>query len=94
MQRPQFYIAVFPIGGTASGGEAAETFFLSYLAFPILIGFYIIGYAWKRSGPKKASEIDLVTGRKCWLTAEELNAYRQARNDLPFFKRIITKLFL
>lgn len=64
-----------PIGGTGSPGEATEAFFLSYLAFPVVIAFYIVGYLWKRTGPKKASEIDLVTGRKCWSTAEELNAW-------------------
>jgi amino acid transporter len=71
----QFYIALFPIGGTGSPSERVEAFFLSYLAFPILIMFYIIGYAWKRAGPRKTSEIDLVTGRKCFETAEELNAW-------------------
>jgi amino acid transporter len=57
----QFYIAVAPIGGTAGGGEAVEAFFLSYLALPVVLVFYIGGWLWKRSGPKKASEIDLVS---------------------------------
>lgn len=89
----QFYIAVSPIGGGGNTpGESVEAFFLSYLALPVVILFYIIGVLWKRTGPKKASEIDLVTGRKCWQTAEELNAWREARKQLPFFKR--TKLML
>lgn len=71
----QFYIAVAPIGGTESAGKAVEAFFLSYLAFPVVLAFYIAGFLWKRSGPKKASQIDLVTGRKVWSTAEELNAW-------------------
>ncbi|KAK9893750.1 hypothetical protein P389DRAFT_155558 [Cystobasidium minutum MCA 4210] len=89
----QFYIAVAPIGGTGSPGEATEAFFLSYLAFPVVIAFYIVGYLWKRTGPKKASEIDLVTGRKCWSTAEELNAWRESKKQLPFFKRMKDMLF-
>lgn len=89
----QFYIAIFPIGGTEGPGDAAQSFFLAYLAFPILIFFYIIGFLWKRQGPKRASEIDLVTGRKCFETAEELNAWRARTKDWPMWKRIVQKLF-
>lgn len=39
-----------------------------------MILFYIIGYAWKRTLPQRASEIDLDTGRKSWLTVEEMRA--------------------
>ena len=46
----------------------------TYLAFPVMILFYIIGYAWKRTLPQRASEIDLDTGRKSWLTVEEMRA--------------------
>jgi len=90
----QFYVAVWPIGGTDSPGDAAQSFFLAYLAAPILIAFYIIGFIWKRQGPKKASEIDLVTGRKCFETAEELNAWRGRTKHWPMWKRIVHKLFL
>jgi len=90
----QFYIAVWPIGGNEGGTAAAETFFLSYLAFPIVIAFYIIGYAWKRQGPKKTHEIDLVSGRKCFETAEELNAWRARKQSWPLWKRVVHMLFL
>ena len=85
--------AIFPIGGTESPGDAAQSFFLAYLAFPILIFFYIIGFLWKRQGPKRASEIDLVSGRKCFETAEELNAWRARTKDWPMWKRVLQKLF-
>jgi hypothetical protein len=46
----------------------------SYAAMPILLAFWIVGYAWKRTLPKRASEIDLDTGRKSWLTVEDMRA--------------------
>jgi len=90
----QFYIAVWPLGGAAEdGGKRAEDFFLAYLAIPVMIGFYIIGVWWKRTRPWKLSEIDLVTGRKCWETAEELNAWRGRTKHWPLWKRVLQKMF-
>jgi hypothetical protein len=31
----------------------------SYLAAPVMIFFYLVGYAWKRGLPKKIADIDL-----------------------------------
>ncbi|WVW83497.1 hypothetical protein I302_105518 [Kwoniella bestiolae CBS 10118] len=89
----QFYIGLFPIGGVESAGERAESFFLSYLAAPIMIGFYVIGYLWKRTLPRKAHEIDLDTGRKSWLTVEDMRAYRAERAAAPLYIRIYRMLF-
>ncbi|WWC69794.1 uncharacterized protein I206_103737 [Kwoniella pini CBS 10737] len=89
----QFYIGLFPIGGVESAGERAESFFLSYLAAPIMILFYVVGYAWKRGTPRKASEIDLDTGRKSWLTVEEMRIYRAERAAAPFYVKVYRMLF-
>ncbi|WRT66803.1 uncharacterized protein IL334_003766 [Kwoniella shivajii] len=89
----QFYIALFPIGGVTSAGERAQSFFISYLAAPIMIGFYIIGYLWKRKTPRKAHEIDLDTGRKSWLTVEDMRAYRAERAKAPLYIRVYRTLF-
>jgi len=89
----QFYIAVWPIGGSESGGDAAEAFFLAYLAMPVMLAFYLVGVIWKRTRPFRAHEIDLVTGRKCFDTAEELNAERAAIAAMPFYKRVPLALF-
>jgi len=74
----QFYVALFPLTGEPS----AEAFFYSYLAFPIVIIFYIAGYIWKyksgSSGWLRLQDIDLDSGRKTWFTAEELKAERDA----------------
>lgn len=41
------------------------------LALPVMLVFYIIGVIWKRTRPARASEIDLVTGRKCFAVSLE-----------------------
>jgi len=55
----QAYVAIAPIGGSISGAAAAQSFFEVYLALPICIVCYIVGYIWKRTTPQKAHEIDL-----------------------------------
>ena len=56
----QFYIAISPVGGMSSNpSEVAVSFFQSYLALPVVVLFYIIGYVWKRTTPQGAHQIDL-----------------------------------
>lgn len=85
--------AIWPIGGQPGGAAAAESFFLAYLAMPIIILFYIAGIWWKRTTPRKASSIDLVSGRKVWATPEELEPGRQAIRELPMYKWVPWALF-
>jgi len=89
----QFYVAVWPLGPTRTGAPAAEAFFKSYLAAPIILFFWILGYAWKRGKPRRASEIDLDTGRKSWLTVEDMEAYRAERALAPWWKKVYRILF-
>ncbi|KAF4342160.1 amino-acid permease inda1 [Fusarium beomiforme] len=85
----QFYTAITNLDGSIG---TAEGFFESYLAFPIVILFYIVGYIWKREGWKKISEIDLDTGRRehDWDT---INAYRQELANGPAWKRVMHHIF-
>ncbi|EAU86568.1 amino-acid permease inda1 [Coprinopsis cinerea okayama7 len=91
----QFYVALFPLNydPDRTPGDVAEGFFASYLALPVMIMFYIIGYAWKRTLPQRAHEINLDSGRKSWLTAEEMNAWRAERRAAPLHIRIFRALF-
>ncbi|KAK7453999.1 Amino-acid permease inda1 [Stygiomarasmius scandens] len=89
----QFYVALFPIEGVSNASERATSFFQAYLAAPILIAFWVGGYAWKRTKPKRAHEIDLDTGRKSWLTVEEMREYRAERARAPLYIRIYRILF-
>lgn len=57
----QFYTAIAKVGG---GVNDAEGFFKLYLAFPVVLFFWLCGYLWKRQGVKKLADIDLDTGRR------------------------------
>ncbi|GAA5846736.1 hypothetical protein JCM5353_006676 [Sporobolomyces roseus] len=90
----QFYIAIWPIGGRSSdAGEAAQDFFLVWLAAPILLAFWLAAYIKNRTLPYKASEIDLDTGRKSWFTVEEMRQWRAERASAPFHVRLYRALF-
>ncbi|KAJ3983457.1 APC amino acid permease [Lentinula detonsa] len=89
----QFYVALFPVGGVSSGKDRAQSFFEAYLAAPVILAFWIGGYLWKRTLPWRAHEIDLDTGRKSWLTVEEMNQYRAERKAAPLYVRIYRILF-
>lgn len=90
----QFYIAVFPIGeGGMDGQERASSFFQAYMALPAGILFYAQSFLIKKTFPKSSKDIDLDTGRKVFLTADYLNAQRQARKNAPIPKRIWQTLF-
>ena len=65
----------------------------AYLAVPVMIGFYITGYIWKRSLPQRSHEIDLDSGRKAWYTAEEMNEWRAQRRAAPIHIRIFRAFF-
>ncbi|KAK4698823.1 hypothetical protein P7C70_g7447, partial [Phenoliferia sp. Uapishka_3] len=53
----------------------------------------LAAFIWKRTWPLKASEIDLDTGRKSWLTVEEMRIYRAERRCAPWHVRIYRILF-
>ncbi|KAH8830166.1 APC amino acid permease [Flagelloscypha sp. PMI_526] len=89
----QFYLAIWPIGGGGSPAERAESFFLAFLAVPIVILFTIGGLVWKKAWPRKIMEIDLDSGRKSWLTVEDMRAYRAERAAAPLHVRIFRLLF-
>lgn len=58
----QFWIALFPLGASPD----AETFFMSYLGFPVIIAFYIAHKIFTRNWKLyiKADDIDIDTGRR------------------------------
>jgi amino acid transporter len=62
------------------------------LALPIVIAFWIIGFAWKRTGWLRTSQIDVDTNLRQhdW---DEINAYRARIAALPTWRRIAHKFF-
>ncbi|KAK7203297.1 amino acid permease-domain-containing protein [Myxozyma melibiosi] len=82
----QFWIAVWPTGGTPN----AYDFFVSYLAAPVVLVFYIGYKVWFRPPFVKPSTADLVTGRReidIPALIEELQAERAALKQRNFFYR-------
>lgn len=85
----QFWTAVWPVGyGELSPTGIAQNFFLAYLAAPIVIAFYIPYKLWYKTPFMKASQIDLVTGRREIDTAELIEAERQEKSSWPAWKRV------
>ncbi|KYK55881.1 Amino-acid permease inda1 [Drechmeria coniospora] len=83
----QFYTAIAaPIGKEGLG--TVESFFKSYLAFPVVILFWIIGYAWKRTGWLRTAQMDVDTGRR-ELDWDEIRAYRETVASWPAWRRIL-----
>lgn len=89
----QFYSAVWPIGEMPKGKEAAEGFFMIWLSLPVILAMYGISWACIRTWPKRACDVDLDTGRKSWLTVEEMRQFRAERAAKPWYKRLYRLLF-
>jgi len=85
----QFFTAIAPVGG---GLNTADGFFKSYLALPVVLVFYAVGWLWKRKGPVKISQIDIDTGRRehDW---EAINAYRAKYAKFPAWRKALTVMF-
>ncbi|POR33743.1 Amino-acid permease inda1, partial [Tolypocladium paradoxum] len=86
----QFFTAIAPVGKT--GVNNAEGFFKSYLAFPIVLAFWLLGFLWKRTGWLRLDQIDVDTGRR-ELDWDEVRAYREHIKSLPTWRRVCHKLF-
>ncbi|KAI0019854.1 amino acid permease/ SLC12A domain-containing protein [Xylariomycetidae sp. FL0641] len=84
-----FYVAVCPVGG---GYNTAGGFFQQYLALPVVIVFWFIGFFWKRQGWLRTHQIDVVTGRR-ELDYDEIRAYRAQVAAYPLWKRLLKIMF-
>jgi amino acid transporter len=85
----QFYTAVSPIGANVG---TAEGFFKSYLALPVVLFFWAIGFLWKREGWLKTSQIDVDTGRR-EIDWEAHRAVAEKRKNAGWFMRIMYFMF-
>ncbi|KAF5715794.1 amino-acid permease inda1 [Fusarium mundagurra] len=86
----QFYVAITAPPGE-SGMGTVEGFFISYLALPVVLAFWAIGYFWKREGWLSIDKIDVDTGRRehNW---DEINAYRAKVATWPAWRRFLNKI--
>ncbi len=84
----QFWTAVWPIGyGEDSPSDIAQSFFLSYLAAPVVILCYIPYKIYYRTPFMRSMDMDLQTGRREIDTPALLEAERMERAALPRWKR-------
>ncbi|KAF2707179.1 amino-acid permease inda1 [Pleomassaria siparia CBS 279.74] len=84
----QFYTAISPIGSNVG---TAEDFFISYLALPVVILFWVIGYLWKGKAWLRTASMDVDTGRR-ELDWDLINAERAEMATWPAWKRFYHKV--
>lgn len=86
----QFYKAAWPIGeGDYTASERVVNFFQSYLAFPVVVVFYIVGFfVIKGSGWIPLSQLDVTTGRRDAPSLEVLQQERAEAAAQPLWKRV------
>jgi len=85
----QFYTAISPIGTDVG---TAEGFFESYLALPVVIFFWICGFAWKRKGWLRTHQMDVDTGRR-ELDWDYINKEREMMASWPVWRRFMSHIF-
>ncbi|KAI1452672.1 amino-acid permease inda1 [Annulohypoxylon moriforme] len=85
----QFYVAICPPEG---GFNDAAGFFQAYLALPVVILFWVVGYTWKRTGWLRTHQIDVDTGRR-EVDWDEINEYRAQIAAKPAWNRLYHVLF-
>ena len=85
----QFYTAVSPLGKNVG---TAEEFFYVYLAFFVVLFFYICGVAWKRKSWLRTSQMDVDSGRR-ELDWDYINKERAERATWSPAKRFISHIF-
>jgi amino acid transporter len=80
----QFYTAIAPLD--------VQKFFKAYLALPVVLFFWAVGYIWKRQGWLRLDQIDVDTGRRehDWDT---INAYRAKFKTWPAWRRALSAIF-
>lgn len=95
----QFYVAAFPIGEGSVEAELAtpsqrvNAFFLSFLAAPVVLVFYILWKVVKRTSFVRLDDMDITTGRMQPVPLEVLRREREEARQQPMFKRVLTALF-
>jgi len=86
----QLFVAICPVSG---GFNDAEGFFMSYLALPVVLLFWAIGFLWKRQGWLSLANIDVDTGRR-ELPWDEINEERARIAAMPAYKRWFHLVFI
>lgn len=70
----------------------AEAFFASYLAFFVVVAFYIVGWVWKRQAWHRLADIDVDSGRR-EIDWEHFNKTRAVYESYPKWRKFLSHLF-
>ncbi|KAF2477235.1 AAT family amino acid transporter [Lindgomyces ingoldianus] len=85
----QFWTGFAPVGyGEMTAGERVQSFFQAYLAFPIVVLFYIVYKIWFKTKFKRAKDIDVTSGRREMNLAALLAEERAEQAKWPMWKKI------
>ncbi|KAI3531380.1 amino acid permease [Colletotrichum abscissum] len=87
----QLFVAIAPAGQGNELNDAAG-FFEAMVTVPVIIVFWIIGFAWKRTGWLRTHQMDVDTGRR-ELDWEEMNRYKAEVASWPTWKRMYNRFF-
>lgn len=89
----QFWTAIWPIGyASLTSSEVTQSFFLAYLAAPVVILFYVPYKLWYRTPFMKVMDMDLQTGRREIDSAAFVEQERMERARWPKWKKFYKML--
>ncbi|KAI1304744.1 putative amino acid permease [Xylaria venustula] len=85
----QFWVGAWPVGYTTmSSAQLAKSFFLVYLAAPVVVIFYVGHYFWHRTSFVRVVDMDVDTGRRDFnlpiLIAQEV----EEKQSWPSWKKL------
>jgi yeast amino acid transporter len=85
----QFWIGAFPVGYTSKSPAAlAKSFFLVYLAAPVVIIFFLIHCFWHRTSYVRVADMDVDTGRRDFNLPILIAQEKAERRGWPKWKRV------
>lgn len=85
----QFWTAAWPVGyGDMSADDRAQTFFLAYLAFPVVVVWYVGYKIYYKTPFMRSMDMDLQTGRREIDTPALIQEEKLALARMPRWKRI------
>lgn len=85
----QFWVGFAPVGyASDSTTDLVETFFEAYLAAPICIACYVSYKLWFKTPFIRASQMDLVTGRRDLDVRHLIEEERAEQANWPFWKKV------
>ncbi|KAI1365000.1 putative amino acid permease [Xylaria arbuscula] len=85
----QFWIGAWPVGYThMTSAELAKSFFLVYLAAPVVIIFYIGHWFWHRTSIIRVADMDVDTGRRDFNLPILIAQEREEKKNWPKWKKM------